>query len=71
MTTQPWRRAGLTDRQAAAHLLDRFTFGARPGEVERVAAMGLEKIDFFWYFRKITPWVFLGYFAGVASFLLF
>ena len=35
----PWREAGLTARQAAAHLLDRFAFGARPGEVDRVAAM--------------------------------
>ena len=41
------------------------------GSASGVAAMGLEKIDFFWYFRKITPWAFLGYFAGVASFLLF
>ena len=39
---EPWRRAGLTDEQAAAHLLDRFAFGARPGDVERVLAMGLE-----------------------------
>lgn len=38
----PWRAAGLSDREAAAHLLDRFAYGARPGEVERVVAMGLE-----------------------------
>ena len=36
----PWQQAGLTPRQAAAHLLDRFAYGARPGEVERVAALG-------------------------------
>lgn len=39
------------------------------GSASGVAAMGLEKIDFFWYVKKITPWAFLGYFAGVAAFL--
>ncbi|MFX8848481.1 DUF1800 family protein, partial [Acinetobacter baumannii] len=34
---------GLTDKQAAAHLLSRFTFGAKPGEVDEVVNMGLEK----------------------------
>jgi uncharacterized protein (DUF1800 family) len=38
----PWAEAGLTERQAAAHLLSRFTFGARPGEVDAVVQMGLE-----------------------------
>ncbi len=38
----PWREAGLTERQAAAHLLDRFAFGARPGDVDRVVEMGVE-----------------------------
>ena len=37
----PWREAGLTERQAAAHLLDRLAYGARPGEVDRVVEMGL------------------------------
>ena len=39
----PWKKAGLTQRQAAAHLLSRFTFGARPGDVDMVVAMGLDK----------------------------
>lgn len=39
----PWRQAGLSERQAAAHLLDRLTYGARPGDVDRVVAMGLER----------------------------
>lgn len=39
----PYKEAGLTKQQAAAHLLSRFTFGAKPGEVEQVAGMGLEK----------------------------
>ncbi|WP_457653480.1 DUF1800 domain-containing protein [Rhodocaloribacter sp.] len=38
----PYAAAGLTEREAAAHLLSRFTFGPRPGDVDRVAAMGLE-----------------------------
>ncbi len=37
----PWRQAGLTERQAAAHLLDRLAFGARPGDLDRVVQMGL------------------------------
>ncbi|RNI26940.1 DUF1800 domain-containing protein [Rufibacter latericius] len=39
----PYKKAGLTERQAAAHLLSRFTFGAKPGQVEEVVKMGLEK----------------------------
>lgn len=39
----PYTKAGLTERQAAAHLLSRFSFGARPGEVEEVLHLGLEK----------------------------
>lgn len=38
----PWREAGLTERAAAAYLLDRLAYGARPGEVDRVVAIGLE-----------------------------
>lgn len=39
----PWKKAGLNEREAAAHLLSRFTFGAKPGEVDQVISMGLEK----------------------------
>ncbi len=39
----PYKRAGLTERAAAAHLLNRFTFGATPGQVDEVVNMGLEK----------------------------
>ncbi len=39
----PWKDAGLTEREAAAHLLDRLAFGARPGEVDRVLELGLER----------------------------
>jgi uncharacterized protein (DUF1800 family) len=33
----------LTEEQKVAHLLDRVTFGARPGDVERVMKLGWEK----------------------------
>jgi uncharacterized protein (DUF1800 family) len=38
----PYKKAGLTERQAAAHLLSRFSFGAKPGEVDAVLQIGLE-----------------------------
>jgi uncharacterized protein (DUF1800 family) len=39
----PYKKMGLTDKQAAAHLLSRFSFGATPGQVDEVAQMGLEQ----------------------------
>ncbi|MGN8068994.1 DUF1800 domain-containing protein [Mucilaginibacter sp. 22184] len=38
----PYERQGLTERQAAAHLLSRFTYGATPGEIDEVVKSGLE-----------------------------
>ncbi|MCF2504741.1 DUF1800 domain-containing protein [Dyadobacter sp. CY107] len=38
----PYKQAGLTERQAAAHLLNRFTFGPRTTDVDAVIDMGLE-----------------------------
>src|SRR5690606_33138821 len=35
--------AGLDERAAAAFLLDRFTYGAAPGQVEEVLELGLER----------------------------
>jgi NhaD family Na+/H+ antiporter len=40
------------------------------GSAAGVAAMGMEKIDFFWYLRKIGWLALLGYIAGFAVFLL-
>ncbi len=40
------------------------------GSAAGVAAMGLEKIDFFWYMKNISWLALLGYFAGTAVFLL-
>jgi len=39
------------------------------GSAAGVAAMGMEKIDFFWYLKKIAWLALLGYFAGAAFFL--
>ncbi len=39
----PFKKAGLTEQQAAAHLLGRFTYGAKAGDVDEVVKMGLEK----------------------------
>lgn len=38
----PFKCQGLTERQAAAHLLSRFTFGATPGQIDEVVKIGLE-----------------------------
>ena len=39
----PYAEAGLTDRQAAAHLLNRFTFGATTEDIDQAVHMGLER----------------------------
>ncbi|HUC82691.1 MAG TPA: DUF1800 domain-containing protein, partial [Flavisolibacter sp.] len=38
----PYQKAGLSQQEAAAHLLSRFSFGARPGDIEAVTKMGHE-----------------------------
>lgn len=39
----PYKQAGLTQQQAAAHLLSRFTYGAKPNDVDAVLKIGIEK----------------------------
>lgn len=39
----PYQQFGLTKRQAAAHLLNRFTYGATEADIDAVEKMGLEK----------------------------
>jgi Na+/H+ antiporter NhaD/arsenite permease-like protein len=41
------------------------------GSAAGVAAMGMEKIDFIWYLRKIAWLAFIGFLAGAAVFLAF
>lgn len=40
------------------------------GSAAGVAAMGLEKIDFFWYVKKVSGWALLGYFAGALAYIV-
>ena len=40
------------------------------GSAAGVAAMGLEKIHFFWYVKKISGLALVGYFAGAGTYLL-
>ncbi len=40
------------------------------GSAAGVAVMGLEKIDFFWYAKRVSWMILLGYLAGAASYLL-
>jgi len=40
------------------------------GSAAGVAAMGLEKIEFLWYIKKISGLAIVGYFAGAAVFVL-
>src|SRR3954462_14518882 len=41
----------LDEHQRAIHALNRLTFGPRPGEVDRVAGMGVEK----WIDQQLNP----------------
>lgn len=40
------------------------------GSAAGVAAMGLEKIHFFWYVKKISGLALIGYFAGAGAYLM-
>ncbi|HEX7184141.1 MAG TPA: DUF1800 domain-containing protein, partial [Thermoanaerobaculia bacterium] len=46
----PWKQAGLDEREAAAHLLYRFAYGPRPGQIEEVLKTGLER----WFERQLA-----------------
>ena len=43
--------AQMDDDKRIIHALNRFTFGVRPGDVERVRAMGLDK----WFDQQLHP----------------
>jgi Na+/H+ antiporter NhaD/arsenite permease-like protein len=40
------------------------------GSAAGVAVMGMEKIDFVWYLKKITPYALLGYLVGAGVYVL-
>ena len=47
----PAIQAAAADDAAIVHALNRLTYGPRPGDVERVKAMGLQK----WIDLQLTP----------------
>ena len=40
------------------------------GSAAGVAAMGLEKINFFWYVKRISGLALIGYFGGIAAYIV-
>lgn len=46
----PYRQMGFTKEQAAAYLLNRFTFGSTPGQVDAVAKEGIEH----WFYQQLA-----------------
>ena len=40
------------------------------GSAAGVAVMGMEKIDFIWYLKKISLWALVGYLSGAGVFYL-
>lgn len=44
-----YKKAGLTDRQAALHLLNRFTFGPKPNDIEELLKIGADK----WFSQQL------------------
>ncbi len=43
--------SGLTEHQRAVHVLNRFAFGPRPGDVDRVTSIGADK----WFEEQLQP----------------
>src|SRR5688572_4082341 len=41
--TRPTKSLGMTEEQHISHALSRLSFGARPGDVQRVKAIGLKR----------------------------
>jgi uncharacterized protein (DUF1800 family) len=48
---QPYQSGQLQGDDRILHALNRFTFGARPGDLEAVRSMGLER----WFARQLRP----------------
>ena len=47
----PTAPRGIQGEERVLHALNRFTFGPRPGDVEAVEAMGLER----WFEQQLNP----------------
>src|SRR5580692_12675173 len=50
-TRQPYQSGQLQGDDRVLHALSRFTFGPRPGDLEAVQAMGLDK----WFTEQLHP----------------
>jgi uncharacterized protein (DUF1800 family) len=48
---KPERETPLTQQERVLHALNRFTFGPRPGDVEKVEQMGLQR----WFVQQLQP----------------
>lgn len=48
--TFPYKKAGLTEREAALHLLNRFTYGVKTSDIDKVVEIGLEK----WFQQQLN-----------------
>ena len=48
---RPERQAPLSDQERVLHALNRFTFGPRPGDVDAVEKMGMER----WFMAQLHP----------------
>ncbi len=48
---KPPRRTQMDEQKRALHALNRLTFGPRPGDVERVTSMGVDK----WIDQQLHP----------------
>lgn len=44
-------RGSISEQEKVKHVLSRFTFGARPGDVEKVRAIGIDA----WFERQLNP----------------
>ena len=47
----PYQKLGWTDQEAAAYLLNRLAYGAKPGQVDEVVTMGIEN----WVEKQLNP----------------
>ena len=49
LANKPWTKLGLTDEEAARHVLDRFAFGPRQGDIDEVVSLGVDN----WFERQL------------------
>tara|TARA_B100000029_G_scaffold504263_2_gene582786 strand:- start:4046 stop:6016 length:1971 start_codon:yes stop_codon:yes gene_type:complete len=49
LANKPWTKLGLTDEEAARHVLDRFAFGPRQGDIDEVVSLGVGN----WFERQL------------------